>query len=112
MDYDGMMERINPHLDVTDEQIAAYCRRWSIVRFELFGSVLRDDFRDDSDVDVLVTFAPDVERGIREMRMMTDELRTMFGRPVDLVVRELVESSENYIRRRSILNSAQSVYAA
>jgi predicted nucleotidyltransferase len=112
MDYDGTMERINPHLDVTHEQIADYCRRWNIVRFELFGSVLRDDFRPDSDVDVLVTFAPNVGYGIGELLDMEDELKALFGRDVDLVKRDLVERSENYIRRRSILNSAQSVYAA
>ncbi|MEO6486370.1 MAG: nucleotidyltransferase domain-containing protein, partial [Thermoanaerobaculia bacterium] len=55
------MKTIHPHVDVSHEQIADFCRRWNIVRFELFGSVLRDDFREDSDVDVLVTYAPSVE---------------------------------------------------
>lgn len=106
------METIHPRLNVTHEQIAEFCERWNIVRFELFGSVLRDDFRDDSDVDVLVTFAPETKRGIREMVEMESQLIALFGRPVDFIVRELVETSENYIRRRAILDSARPVYAA
>ncbi len=109
MPYHACMETIHPHLNVTHEQIAEFCERWNI---ELFGSVLRDDFRDDSDVDVLVTFAPETRRGIREMVEMEGQLVALFGRPVDFIVRELVETSENYIRRRAILDSARPVYAA
>jgi predicted nucleotidyltransferase len=78
----------------------------------LFGSVLRDDFRPDSDVDVLVTFAPEAHHGLFDLVDMEDELSVIFGRRVDLVERPGVERSENYIRRRSILRSAQPVYVA
>lgn len=62
---------------------------------DLFGSVLRDDFGRESDVDVLVTFAPSATRTLADLLRMEDELRALFGRRVDLVMRELVEQSEN-----------------
>jgi uncharacterized protein len=93
-------------------EITAFCRRWNIAELSLFGSVLREDFRADSDVDVLVTFAPGVTRRIDELLEMKDELGKLFGRRVDLVERRLVESSENYIRRKHILNHSKTLYVA
>ena len=104
------MVSITPRTDAPDDQIRAFCERWSIVRFELFGSVLRDDFGQDSDIDVLVTFAPEAEWPL-DLVHMEDELRELFGRDVDLVERPAVETSPNYIRRRAMLHSAQQVYA-
>lgn len=92
-------------------QIADFCRRWQITEFALFGSVLRDDFRPDSDVDVLVTFAPDAPHRLVDLLDMEDELIEIVGRPADLVERMSVERSENYIWRKHILNSAETIYA-
>ena len=75
-------------------------------------SVLRDDFRPDSDVDVLVSFTPDARWGLFDLVHMEDELAAILGRKVDLVEREAVERSENYIRRRHILESEEPVYVA
>ena len=94
------------------EQIADFCRRWKITELSLFGSVLRDDFRPDSDVDFLVTFEPEAQHSFPELDQMEGELAELVGRRVDLVERRLVEQSENYIRRRAILNSAERIYAA
>jgi predicted nucleotidyltransferase len=94
------------------DAIAAFCRRWHITELALFGSVLRDDFRPDSDIDVLVTFAPDHEWSLFDLVRMEDELQALFGRPVDLVERSGVEQSENYIRRRHILSTLEPVYVA
>jgi len=105
------METIHPNVAVTQEQIAGFCRKWQITRFELFGSVLRDDFDAESDIDVLVTFAPEVHLRISDLVNMEEELGTMFGRSVDLVERPLIEASPNWIRRRNILKSARAVYA-
>jgi hypothetical protein len=106
------MASIHPNVDVTLEQIAAFCQKWQITQFELFGSVLRDDFRPDSDVDVLVTFAPGSGGTLYDLVHMEDELKALFGREVDLVERAAIERSENYIRRRNILSSTRPVYAA
>ena len=94
------------------ERIAGFCRRWKIVEFSLFGSVLRDDFRPDSDVDVLVGFAPDAYWSLFDHVRMEDELTALIGRKVDLVSRRAIERSENWIRRKAILGSAEAVYVA
>ena len=97
---------------VPDEQVAAFCQQWQIVELALFGSVLRDDFGPESDVDVLVTFAPSARWSLLDLVRMEDELTALLGRPVDLVERAAVEQSENYIRRRHILQSLEPVYVA
>ena len=97
---------------IDQEKIADFCRRWKIVELALFGSVLRDDFRPDSDVDVLVTFAPDAHWRLFDLVHMQDELREIIGREVDLVERRAVEGSENYIRRKHILANLETVYVA
>jgi predicted nucleotidyltransferase len=106
------MATIHPNVDVTPEQIAAFCEKWQIIQFELFGSVLRDDFRPDSDIDVLVTLAPDSHGTLFDLVHMEDELKALFERDVDLVERPVIEKSENYIRRRNILSSTRPVYGA
>ena len=98
-------------LNLPDDKIAEFCRKWNVVEFALFGSVLRDDFRPDSDVDVLVSFAPDSRVSLFDWPDMQDELQAIFGRPVDLLTRRGVEKSENPFRRKSILDSARVVYA-
>ncbi|MBI4639876.1 MAG: nucleotidyltransferase family protein [Candidatus Tectomicrobia bacterium] len=99
------------HIPIDREKIANFCQHWKITEFALFGSILRDDFHPDSDVDVLVTFASDAHWGLFDMVSMQEELKEMFGREVDLVSRRGVESSRNYIRRKAILSSAEVVYA-
>ena len=92
--------------------ILAFCQRWRITELAFFGSVLRADFRPDSDVDVLVTFAEDAPWSLLDEVQMVDELESIVGRTVDLVSRQAVEASPNWIRRRSILENAQVVYAS
>lgn len=99
-------------IDLPMEQITAFCDRWRVIEFALFGSVLRNDFRPDSDIDVLISFAPDAKRGLTETMQMRDELREMFGREVDLIVKAAIERSENWLRRKNILESAEIIYAA
>ncbi len=99
-------------ITIDSDAIADYCRRWNIVEFSFFGSVLRDDFTAGSDVDVLVRFAPGVEYSLFDVVHMQDELTGILGRKVDLVERESVERGENYIRRRHILSDLEPVYVA
>ncbi|MBD2000856.1 nucleotidyltransferase family protein [Leptolyngbya sp. FACHB-541] len=98
-------------IELPIEQIQKFCDRWQIIEFALFGSILRDDFRPDSDIDVLVTFAPEAKRGLSETLQMKDELQIIFGRKVDFIVKAAIERSENWLRRKNILESAQVVYA-
>jgi uncharacterized protein len=108
-----MNQVINYHgLEISMDKVAAFCRRWKIAEFALFGSVLRDDFRPDSDVDVLVAFATDASWRFYDLLIVKEELEAMFGRPVDLVEKRLVQHSENYIRRKHILNHRETIYVA
>ncbi|MBL8157339.1 MAG: nucleotidyltransferase family protein [Anaerolineae bacterium] len=94
------------------EAIRAFCQRWGARELALFGSVLREDFRPDSDLDVLVTFAPGGSPSLFEFVEIADELEAILGRKVDLVTRGSVETSPNYLLRREVLETAQVIYAA
>jgi len=91
------------------ERIVALCRKWKVREMALFGSVLRPDFRPDSDVDLLVTFDDDAPWSLWDLLDMRAELREVFGREVDLVERR---SLQNPFRRCSILRSKRVIYAA
>ncbi len=100
-------------LDLDRTAIEAFCRKWRITELSLFGSVLRpDEFRDDSDVDVLVTFDEDAAWTLFDLVEMQDELKAIVGRDVDLVEKIAVERSPNYIRRRHILENQRTFYVA
>lgn len=101
-----------PRVSVEHEAMTTFCRNWRIAELALFGSILRDDFRPDSDVDVLVTFAHDAETTLFDLVRINDELEVLFGRPVDVVTRSAVERSRNPARRESILSTAEVIYAA
>jgi predicted nucleotidyltransferase len=108
-------EIVRNRLGVEPERIAEFCRKWQIKELSLFGSALGDDFRPDSDVDLLVTFQ-DPHRSFGpwggELQEMEEELARLFSRPVDFVLRDSVERSTNYIRRRSILRNVVPLYVA
>jgi predicted nucleotidyltransferase len=101
---------INPALLLPRDELAAFCRRWQITELALFGSALRDDFGPESDVDLLVSFAPDAHHSLFDLAAMEEELEQLLGRKVDLVSRRGVERSPNWIRRKAILGSAEPVY--
>ncbi len=100
------------NLPLSDAAIAEFCRRWQIQEMALFGSVLRDDFRSDSDIDVLVTFSPHAQRGLLTLARAKHELEDATGRNIDFVVKQSILESDNWIRQREILDSAQVIYAA
>ena len=97
------------NFSIPRKRIAEFCKRWNITEFALFGSVLRDDFRPDSDIDVLVSIDPKAHIGLFEIAQMGIELEEMFKRPVDLVEKE---GLRNPYRRSEILNTAKVIYAA
>ena len=101
---------MSARLTIPPDAIQAFCRKWQITEFALFGSVLRDDFGPDSDVDVLVSFSDDARHSLFDLLHMREELEAIFERDVDLVTRRSVESSRNYIRRRAILESAEIIH--
>jgi predicted nucleotidyltransferase len=100
------------NLDLPMGQIKELCDRWHIVEFALFGSVLRDDFRPDSDIDILITFAPDARKGLLTLARIKHELEELLGREVDVLTKKSIEQSHNSIRKHNILQSAQVLYVA
>jgi uncharacterized protein len=107
----AMVRQVTSRIPILEDQLTNFCRKWGIRTFELFGSVLRDDFDSEhSDVDVMVTLSPDRRYTLFDIVHMEEELAGLFGRPVHLTERSTVEKSENYIRRESILSEAQLVY--
>ncbi|AFZ35976.1 DNA polymerase beta domain protein region [Stanieria cyanosphaera PCC 7437] len=98
-------------LELPREKIKAFCDRWQVIELALFGSVLRDDFHADSDIDVMVQFDPNAHPTFLSLEQMEAELKSIFHRKVDLITRQGIENSRNYLRRQEILSSAQVIYA-
>jgi hypothetical protein len=101
------MGKVN--IPVPKERVRVFCGRWRIAELSVFGSVIRDDFRPDSDVDVLVSFAADAQWSLYDRVDMIAELREIFGRDADLLSSQ---SLRNPFRRHEILKSRETVYAA
>ncbi len=97
---------------LTKEEVIEFCQKWQITELALFGSILRDDFTANSDVDILVTFAPQARRSLFDLIQMRDELKQLLGRKVDVLTRKSVEQSHNWLRKQNILNSARVIYVS
>jgi hypothetical protein len=95
--------------NISNHRLVGFCKRWKIDEFALFGSVLRPDFRPDSDIDVMVAFSPAANWSLLDLVRMQQELEEIFGRPVDLVERDTIR---NPFRRQRIMQSYQVVYAS
>ena len=95
------------NIELPIEKLQEFCDRWQIIEFAVFGSVLREDFRDDSDLDVIVTFVENAPWTLFDLVTMQEQLQEIVGRPVDLMEKQAIEKSENWIRREEILNTAQ-----
>jgi hypothetical protein len=98
-----------PHLVLSDDRIADFCRRWKITEMSVFGSVVREDFRPDSDIDVLVSFEAGAGWSLLDVVTIQEALAALLGRPVDLIEEAALR---NPYRRAAILESKQIVYAA
>jgi predicted nucleotidyltransferase len=104
--------RLQSRLGITPEQLAEFCQRWKVTELALFGSVLRDDFAADSDIDVLVSYHPTAKRGLFEKIRMQQELSLLLHRDVDLVSKKAIEKSQNWLRRKNILDASEVIYVA
>lgn len=101
---------ISERLKVAPRELAAFCRRWHIAKLEVFGSLLRDDFDAESDVDFLVSFEPGKGPADMAWFQIKEELARLVGRKVDVLDRRLVEQSRNLYRRHHILREATAVH--
>ncbi len=103
---------MNVHIQTPRDDLREFCERWGVVELALFGSALRDELGPDSDVDILISFDHTARPTLLDMVRMEDELTELFGRPADLMERDAIEASGNHIRRKAILDSAETIYAA
>ncbi|MEL7034445.1 MAG: nucleotidyltransferase domain-containing protein [Cyanobacteria bacterium J06592_8] len=92
------------------DAIQTFCQRWQIAELAVFGSILRDDFTVDSDVDFLYVLKPDVRWSFRDLIHAEEELAQLLGRKVDLVGKASIQQSYNWLRKRNILSSAKVIY--
>ena len=102
---------IQTALPLPEQAIQAFCDRWQVTKLALFGSILRDGFRPDSDIDILVTFASESNWSLIDHATMQQEPASLLNRAVDLVSKRAIERSHNWIRRQEILTTAQVIYA-
>jgi uncharacterized protein len=103
---------MGPRPDLPMSALRDFCIQWTIKELSVFGSYLREDFGPESDIDFLATFASDARWSLFDEVTMIGELERIVGRKVDLVARDALASSENYIRRDEILSTARRLYAA
>jgi uncharacterized protein len=94
-------------IDLPMDKISTFCAKWKISEFALFGSVLREDFGPDSDVDVLIEFAEHAGWSLLEWVEMIEELKSIFGREIDLASKR---GLRNPFRRQQILTTREIVY--
>ncbi|MEN9517501.1 MAG: hypothetical protein RLZZ381_89 [Cyanobacteriota bacterium] len=102
--------QLQERLGISTEEIIHFSQRWNITELALFGSVLSDQFNPDSDIDIIVKFAPKARQGLLTLAKIKHELEAIIGREVDIALKESVENSENWIRRNEILKTAQVIY--
>jgi len=107
--YNSSMD--SPKLNIPRRKVADFCRRYHIQKLAFFGSVLREDFKPTSDVDILVEFKKGYTPGLAFFAM-PEELKKILGREVDLLTYQGVKTSRNPIRRKAILDSAKVFYVA
>ena len=100
---------LNPAIHISQGAIEAFCRQWNVRELAIFGSAIREDFGTDSDIDVLVSLAPEIRMGLWEFEEMRKGLESLFQRKVDLVAKEALR---NPFRRDAILNTREVLYAA
>jgi uncharacterized protein len=107
-------QSMHPVVSSRLDALAELCRRFHVRRLDVFGSAARGEDFDPtrSDADFLVEFQPGTKPDITALLDMEEALQQVIGRPVDLVERQAVEESRNYLRRRRILQEAQPVYVA
>ncbi|AFY38562.1 DNA polymerase beta domain protein region [[Leptolyngbya] sp. PCC 7376] len=97
-------------LTISKEKLVVICQQWRIKELALFGSVLREDFREDSDIDLLISFAPEAPQGLLTLAKIKCHLEDSLHRNVDLVLKEAIPEGDNWIRRQEILNTAVIIY--
>ena len=108
------VQKIYDRLGMTPPQLMEFCQKWQIAELAVFGSILRDDFRDDgddrSDVDLLFRYLPNTNMSLLRRARMKIEMEKLCQRPVDLVLFSETIASHNLNRKKYILESSRLIY--
>ena len=105
-----MDKKILSRLNVDESKLINFCQQNQILELSVFGSVLREDFKETSDIDFLVVFDPQIQLSLMDLVGIQYELEELIGRKVDLVEKRSIENSHNWIRRKNILEAATLIY--
>jgi uncharacterized protein len=110
----AMLTELDPtlaiRLNMSNEAVSVFCQKWGIVSMALFGSVLRSDFSQDSDIDFLIAFNSETRQGLLTLARVKHELEFILKHSVDIAVKASIEGSDNWIRRHEILTTARTIY--
>lgn len=101
---------IEERIGLSQQELVSFCQHWQITEIALFGSVLRSDFNNRSDIDILLRFAPHARQGLLTLAQIKHQLQDRTGRTIDLLLWPSIEQSDNWIRRSEILSTAQVIY--
>ena len=102
--------QIEKRLGITLNRLFLLCQKWGIREMALFGSVLREDFHKDSDIDFLISFESNVPQGLLTISKLKYELESLLNYPIDIAIKDSLKTSDNYIRSREILTTAYTIY--
>lgn len=108
----SLRNQLEQRFGVSIQTVIDFCQNHGITELAVFGSVLRDDFKPTSDIDLLVTFSPHVQMSLLGLVRLENQFKVLLHRDVDLVSRQAIAESENWIRRQNILGSAEILYVA
>ena len=112
MNTQAINSKAYSRLGISSQKLTQFYQEWKVAELALFGSILRDNFREDSDIDLLVSYQPNAKRGLFEKMTMQEELEDLLHRKVDLVSKQAIIQSRNWLRRKNILDSAEVIYVA
>ncbi|MGI0480223.1 nucleotidyltransferase family protein [Geminocystis sp. CENA526] len=101
---------IYQRLKIKPQDLIRFCQENFISELAVFGSILRDDFNSQSDIDFLVTYSALAHRGLLEKIRLKEKLEKMCDRTVDLVSKKAIDNSSNWLKKQEILNSAEVIY--
>ncbi|QHU99070.1 nucleotidyltransferase family protein [Synechocystis sp. CACIAM 05] len=103
-------QHLEKRLGVSFQILCQFCQQHKITELSVFGSILREDFNVNSDIDLLVKFDPNAHISLMDMIKIEDEFKRLLRRNIDLVSKKAIENSKNWIRRQNILDNAEIIY--
>jgi len=99
-------------IQISEDQLSSICNKYLIKELSIFGSALRKDFDEDSDIDLLIEFKPEAAVSLFDLIDVKEDFEKLFGREIDIISKNAIKRSNNYIRKKAILENYNTIYAA